>query len=130
LSVHEWQAVHDASLTSGVLREMKHKNAEYGDPHENRRRFAEGRGNCWKANWLTEEMIAQLGQAQPSRLRVIARTSIAQYKHTKEQPIAQIGRELGVHYILEGSVQPRRFDGILVWKIDQFGQSLKHPGAA
>ena len=53
---------------------------------------------------LTEEMIAQLGQVQPSRLGVIARTSTAQYKHTKE-PIAQIGRELGVHYIVEGSVR-------------------------
>ena len=53
---------------------------------------------------LTEEMIAQLGQVQPSRLGVIARTSSAQYKHTKE-PIAQIGRELGVHYIVEGSVR-------------------------
>src|SRR5438309_2896464 len=56
------------------------------------------------ADGLTEEMIAQLGQVQPSRLGVIARTSIVHYKHTKES-IAQIGRELGVSYVMEGSVR-------------------------
>jgi len=53
---------------------------------------------------LTEEMISQLGQLQPSRLGVIARTSAMRYKDTK-QSIAQIGRELGVGYLLEGSVR-------------------------
>jgi TolB-like protein/DNA-binding winged helix-turn-helix (wHTH) protein/Tfp pilus assembly protein PilF len=56
------------------------------------------------ADGLTEEMIAQLGQVQPSRLGVIARTSIVRYKHTRES-IAQIGRELGVGYVMEGSVR-------------------------
>lgn len=64
-----------------------------GDAHEDY--FADG---------LTEEMIAQLGQLQPSRLGVIARTSIVRYKGTKED-VAQIGRELGVGYLLEGSVR-------------------------
>ena len=68
-----------------------------GDPHEDY--FADG---------LTEEMIAQLGQVQPVRLGVIARTSIVRYKGTKE-PIAQIAQKLGVGYVLEGSV--RRADG-------------------
>ena len=67
------------------------------DPHEDY--FADG---------LTEEMIAQLGQVQPVRLGVIARTSIVRYKGTKE-PIAQIAQKLGVGYVLEGSV--RRADG-------------------
>jgi TolB-like protein/DNA-binding winged helix-turn-helix (wHTH) protein/Tfp pilus assembly protein PilF len=53
---------------------------------------------------LTEEMIAQLGQVQPSRLGVVARTSVVHYKNTKES-IAQIGRELGVGYVMEGSVR-------------------------
>jgi tetratricopeptide (TPR) repeat protein len=35
---------------------------------------------------------------------VIARTSAMRYKHTKES-IAQIGHELGVNYVLEGSVR-------------------------
>jgi TolB-like protein/DNA-binding winged helix-turn-helix (wHTH) protein/Tfp pilus assembly protein PilF len=56
------------------------------------------------ADGLTEEMIAQLGQLQPTNLGVIARTSAMRYKHTKES-ISQIGRELGVNYLLEGSVR-------------------------
>ena len=52
---------------------------------------------------LTEEMIAQLGRLRPQRLGVIARTSAWQYKET-EKNITQIGRELGVGYVLEGSV--------------------------
>jgi len=56
------------------------------------------------ADGLTEEMIAQLGQLQPSNLGVIARTSAMRYKHTKES-VAQIGHELGVNYLLEGSVR-------------------------
>jgi TolB-like protein/DNA-binding winged helix-turn-helix (wHTH) protein/Tfp pilus assembly protein PilF len=53
---------------------------------------------------FTEEMIAQLGQLQPANLGVIARTSAMRYKNTKES-VAQIGQELGVHYLLEGSVR-------------------------
>jgi TolB-like protein/DNA-binding winged helix-turn-helix (wHTH) protein/Tfp pilus assembly protein PilF len=56
------------------------------------------------ADGLTEEMIAQLGQLQPANLGVIARTSAMHYKHTKES-VAQIGHELGVNYLLEGSVR-------------------------
>ena len=56
------------------------------------------------ADGLTEEMIAQLGQLQPTNLGVIARTSAMHYKHTKES-VAQIGHELGVNYLLEGSVR-------------------------
>src|SRR5262249_42891264 len=61
-------------------------------------------GEDYLADGLTEEMIAQLGQLQPAKLGVIARTSTVRYKHTK-QSIAQIGRELGVGYLLEGSVR-------------------------
>jgi TolB-like protein/DNA-binding winged helix-turn-helix (wHTH) protein/Tfp pilus assembly protein PilF len=56
------------------------------------------------ADGLTEEMIVQLGQVQPTKLGVIARTSTVRYKHTNES-IAQIGQELGVGYVLEGSVR-------------------------
>jgi TolB-like protein/DNA-binding winged helix-turn-helix (wHTH) protein/Flp pilus assembly protein TadD len=58
---------------------------------------------------LTEETITDLGELNPERLGVIARTSAAAYKHTNKT-IAQIGRELGVDYILEGSV--RREGGV------------------
>jgi TolB-like protein/Tfp pilus assembly protein PilF len=53
---------------------------------------------------LTEEMITQLGNLEPNRLGVIARTSAMQYKGVKKDT-RQIGRELGVDYILEGSVR-------------------------
>jgi TolB-like protein len=53
---------------------------------------------------MTEELIAQLGQLEPGRLGVIARTSAMQYKGSKKG-IEQIGRELHVDYILEGSVR-------------------------
>jgi TolB-like protein/Flp pilus assembly protein TadD len=53
---------------------------------------------------LTEEMIAQLGNVDPDHLGVIARTSVMHYKNTQES-LDQIGRELGVQYVLEGSVR-------------------------
>src|ERR1700676_4851000 len=53
---------------------------------------------------LTEEMIAQLEHLDPEHLGVIARTSVMHYKHTTEQ-LGQIGRELGVQYVLEGSLR-------------------------
>jgi TolB-like protein/DNA-binding winged helix-turn-helix (wHTH) protein/tetratricopeptide (TPR) repeat protein len=53
---------------------------------------------------ITEEMIAQLGKVDPEHLRVIARTSAMHYKHTDKR-IDQIGAELNVDYILEGSVR-------------------------
>lgn len=53
---------------------------------------------------LTEEMISQLGRLSPARLGVIARTSAMRYKRT-EKRIDQIGQELNLDYILEGSVR-------------------------
>ena len=53
---------------------------------------------------LTQEMIGQLGRLDPQHLGVIARTSVMHYKHTQE-PLPQIGQELGVQYVLEGSVR-------------------------
>jgi TolB-like protein/Tfp pilus assembly protein PilF len=53
---------------------------------------------------LTEEMITQLGRVNPDRVGVIARTSAIHYKNTTKS-ILQIGRELKVTHILEGSVR-------------------------
>jgi TolB-like protein/Tfp pilus assembly protein PilF len=61
-------------------------------------------GQEYFSDGLTEEMITQLGQLDPQRLGVIARTSVMHYKHSQE-PMEQIGRELGVQYVLEGSVR-------------------------
>jgi len=64
-----------------------------GDPEQEF--FAEG---------LTEELISHLGQLNPKRLGVIARTSAIQYRGTKKT-IGEIARELNVEYVLEGSVR-------------------------
>ena len=56
------------------------------------------------ADGMTEEMITQLGSLDPQRLGVIARTSSMQYKGAHKSA-EQIARELGVKYLLEGSVR-------------------------
>jgi TolB-like protein/Tfp pilus assembly protein PilF len=53
---------------------------------------------------LTEEMITELGRLHPEQLGVISRTSAMRYKHA-ESGVDQIGRELKVDYVLEGSVR-------------------------
>ena len=53
---------------------------------------------------MTEETIAQLSTVNPSRLGVIARTSALKYKGTTKGA-DQIGRELNVDYLLEGSIR-------------------------
>ena len=53
---------------------------------------------------LHDEMIAQLGRLNPQRLGVIARTSVEQYAH-QHKTLEQIGRELHVDYVLEGTVR-------------------------
>jgi len=54
------------------------------------------------ADGLTEELIMVLSQLRD--LRVIARTSVMQYK-TTSKTVSQIGADLGVSSILEGSVR-------------------------
>ena len=61
-------------------------------------------GQEYFSDGLTEEMIAQLGLMDPEHFGVIARTSVMHYK-TMQQNAEQIGRELGVQYVLEGSVR-------------------------
>jgi TolB-like protein/Tfp pilus assembly protein PilF/predicted Ser/Thr protein kinase len=53
---------------------------------------------------LTEEMIGQLGRLHPQRLTVIGRTSSMRFKN-RDIPIDQIARDLGVDYVLDGSVR-------------------------
>jgi TolB-like protein/Flp pilus assembly protein TadD len=53
---------------------------------------------------LTEELIGQLARIDPERLGIIARASAMKYKQSSKG-ISQIARELGVTYLLEGSVR-------------------------
>ncbi len=61
-----------------------------GDP--NQEYFADG---------LTEELVTELGKVPG--LRVISRTSVMRYKHATK-PVPQIGRELNVDALIEGTV--------------------------
>jgi TolB-like protein/DNA-binding winged helix-turn-helix (wHTH) protein/Flp pilus assembly protein TadD len=56
------------------------------------------------ADGFTEEMIAELGKLDPQHLGVIARTTTRLYKNTRKD-IGQIRQELGVDYVLEGSIR-------------------------
>ncbi|HKD80003.1 MAG TPA: tetratricopeptide repeat protein [Candidatus Angelobacter sp.] len=71
---------------------------------------------------LTEELIAELGGINPDRLGVIARTSAMSYKRTAKT-VDQIGKELGVDYILESSMRESggkiRFTAQLIRARDQ-----------
>lgn len=68
-----------------------------GDPEEDP--FTDG---------LTEELISQLGGLDPGRLAVIGRSSVMRYK-SAPHGIDQVGRDLHVDYVVEGTV--RRSDG-------------------
>jgi TolB-like protein/Flp pilus assembly protein TadD len=61
-------------------------------------------GQDYFSDGLTEETIMRLGRLSPRQMGVIARTSSMAYKQT-DKSVTQIGRELGVDYVLEGSVR-------------------------
>ena len=69
-------------------------------------------GQDYVSDGFTEEMITQLGELNHQQMGVIARTSAMQYKNTSES-IKQIARELGVEYVLEGSVR-KAGDGLRI----------------
>ena len=58
--------------------------------------------DAWFGDGVTEDILTNLSQFED--LRVISRTSVNQYKNT-EKTIPEIAEELGVYYVLEGSVR-------------------------
>jgi TolB-like protein/tetratricopeptide (TPR) repeat protein len=92
LTWHQFRPRAPAPLSKIMLAVLPFQNLT-GDPEQE-----------YLTDGVTEEMITQLGRMQPERLGVIARTSVMGYKHGDER-MDQIGRELGVQYILEGSVR-------------------------
>src|SRR6202790_2304678 len=83
---------HDSGVDRTMLVVLPFENLTSGERYDY---FSEG---------LTEEMITELARLSPERLGVIARTSAMQFKSTTKN-IAQIGSELGVSHVLEGSVR-------------------------
>jgi len=53
---------------------------------------------------LTDEIISRLGQADPAKVGVIARTSVMRYKHSDQQ-VQAVGQKLGAQYVLKGTLR-------------------------
>ncbi len=83
---------------------------------------AAGTDDDYLADGLTEDLITAIGQVGRERLTVIARTSSMSYKGTTKDA-ATIGRELGLDYLVEGTIRPegtkRRVTARLVRVEDQ-----------
>ena len=69
-------------------------------PFENR---SDDRQNAYFADGVQNEILTDL--AKIADLRVISRTSVMQYKSGAERNLREIGQQLGVAHVLEGSVQ-------------------------
>ncbi|MGC2331026.1 MAG: winged helix-turn-helix domain-containing protein [Candidatus Acidiferrales bacterium] len=69
-------------------------------------------GQDYVSDGFTEEMITQLGGLNHQQMGVIARTSAMNYKNSSKS-IKQIAQELGVNYVLEGSVR-KAGDGLRI----------------
>jgi TolB-like protein len=61
-------------------------------------------GQEYLSEGMTDEVISQLGRLHAERLGIIARTSVTRYKQTGKS-LEQIGQELNVDHILEGSIR-------------------------
>jgi len=113
-----WKTLLAAAAVAGVLVAvgwlllLRHRSSAQSQPDAGRLMlavlpFQNLTGNTaqdYFSDGLTEEMITQLGNLDPDHLGVIARTSVMHYKNNQE-PLDQIGRELQVQYLLEGSVR-------------------------
>jgi len=88
--LHRYRSQRAANPERIMLAVMPFQNLT-GDPDQEY--FADG---------LTEEMITKLGRLHPEQLGVIARSSVMGYKHGDKR-LDQVGRELSVQYVVEGS---------------------------
>jgi len=96
--------------------------------------LSEDKGNQYFADGIVEDIVHSLSPL--SGLRVISVTSSQQYRNT-DKSLAEIARELGVSYVIEGSVQKEenkvkitiQFNDAkkdkLIWS-DSFSGELKH----
>jgi adenylate cyclase len=64
--------------------------------------MSDDKANAFFAEGMHEDILTSLGMVHD--LHVVSRTSVEQYRDTTK-PMRQIGQELGVAYVLEGSVQ-------------------------
>ena len=69
-------------------------------PFEN---LSDDKNDAYFADGVQDQILTNL--AKVSDLKVISHTSVRQYKSGRRRNLREIGRQLGVTYILEGSVQ-------------------------
>src|SRR5947199_6555555 len=69
-------------------------------PFEN---FSDDKDNAYFADGIQDEILTDL--AKVADLKVISRTSVMQYKNAVKRNLREIGQQLGVAHVLEGSVQ-------------------------
>jgi TolB-like protein/Tfp pilus assembly protein PilF len=69
-------------------------------PFEN---LSEEKANAYFADGMQDEILINL--ARIADLKVISRTSVMQYKTDTQRNLREIGRQLGVAFLLEGRVQ-------------------------
>jgi len=91
ISLAAWK-LHSYTPPSSVIRSLAVLPLESLSSDASQDYFADG---------MTDELITDLGQI--SALRVISRTSVMAYKHTRK-PLPQIARELNVDAVVEGTV--------------------------
>ena len=92
LSMETFAGANSAAKKKMMLLVLPFRNLA-GNPEDDR--FSDG---------LREELITRLGRFEPEQLGVIARTT-ALYYGQKGSSIDQMGRELSVDHVLEGSVR-------------------------
>ena len=68
--------------------------------------LSDDRNDAYFADGVQDQILTNL--AKVSDLKVISHTSVRQYKTGAERNLREIGRQLGVTYIMEGSVQRAR----------------------
>jgi TolB-like protein/Tfp pilus assembly protein PilF len=68
--------------------------------------LSDDKNDAYFADGVQDQILTNL--ARVSDLRVISHTSVRQYKTGAERNMREIGRQLGVAYIMEGSVQRAR----------------------
>jgi TolB-like protein len=68
--------------------------------------LSENKNDAYFADGVQDQILTNL--AKVSDLKVISHTSVRQYKTAAERNMREIGRQLGVAYIMEGSVQRAR----------------------
>jgi len=67
--------------------------------------LSEDKNDAYFADGVQDQILTNL--AKVSDLKVISHTSVRQYKSGAERNLREIGRQLGVAYIMEGSVRRR-----------------------